>query len=263
MILNEIWNAMRRSIPYEVKGLNNRNIMIDLKEQVKILVELQGLDTQIFRRRNALEEMPENLRMLDEAFKAKMVNLKTLEENLKLIQVRRRDKENDLATKEGSIKKLQTQLYQLKTNKEYNTMQEEISRIKADNSLIEEDIIKMFDQTDIENEKIAKEKEFLKGEEAKLNEEKRRVEEETKRIKTEVDSLNSQRASLAEKVDKTILAKYERILKGKDGLAVVPVTGESCQGCFRILPSQVIHEIRAKKDLVFCENCARILYLEE
>jgi predicted nucleic acid-binding Zn-ribbon protein len=237
--------------------------MVNLEEQVKLLVELQDLDTQIFKRERDLLDMPENLSILDEAFKSKMSNLKALEDNLKSLQVKRKDKENDLESKEGSMKKLQTQLYQLKTNKEYTTMQGEIARIKADNSLIEEDILKILDQIDIENQRITKEKEFLKGEEAKLNEEKRKVEEETKRINLEVDSLKRQRTSLVEKIDKKVLAKYDRIIKSKDGLAVVPVAGESCQGCFRILPPQVINEIRMKKDLVFCENCARILYLEE
>ena len=65
------------------------------------------------------------------------------------------------------------------------------------------------------------------------------------------------------KIDKAALAKYDRIVKSKDGLAVVPVAGDSCQGCFRILPSQMIHEIRTKKELVCCGSCARILYLEE
>ena len=129
--------------------------------------------------------------------------------------------------------------------------------------MIEEEIIKIFDQVDSENQKIAKEKEFLKGEEAKLNGEKKKVDGETGRIKSEVDALKNQRALLVEKVDKSILAKYERILKSKDGLAVVSVAGDSCQGCFRILPPQVIHEIRMKKELVFCGNCARIIYLEE
>ena len=237
--------------------------MENLEEQVKLLVELQALDTQILKHERDLVEMPENLNRLDELFKSKMTNLKALEDGVKALQVKRKDRENDLESKEGSIKKLQSQLYQLKTNKEYTTMQGEISRIKADNSLIEEDILKIFDQVDAENVKIVKEKEFLKGEEVKLSEEKRKVDEETKRIGAEVDVLKAQRNALTEKIDKKVLAKYDRIMKSKDGLAVVPVTGESCQGCFRLLPSQVIHEIRMKKDLVICENCARILYLEE
>lgn len=237
--------------------------MVNIEDQVKLLIELQGFDTQILRREKDLLDMPENIKRLDEEFKAKMINLKALEDNVKFLQVKRKDKENELGTKEESIKKLQTQLYQLKTNKEYSTMQEEIARIRADNSLIEEDILKIFDQVDIENQKIAKEKEFLKGEEEKLKEEKRKVEEETKRISAELEALKSQRNTLTEKIDRSVLTRYDRIIKSKDGLAVVPVAGGSCQGCFRIMPPQVIHEIRMKKDLVICENCARILYIEE
>jgi predicted nucleic acid-binding Zn-ribbon protein len=44
---------------------------------------------------------------------------------------------------------------------------------------------------------------------------------------------------------------------------VVPIAGDSCQGCFRILPPQVINEVRMKTELVVCENCTRILYVEE
>ena len=56
---------------------------------------------------------------------------------------------------------------------------------------------------------------------------------------------------------------HERILKNKDGLAVVPVTDGSCQGCFGMMPAQVINEIRMKDKIVMCENCARMLYIEE
>jgi predicted nucleic acid-binding Zn-ribbon protein len=168
-----------------------------------------------------------------------------------------------LESKEGSIMKFQSQLNQVKTNKEYSALEGEIARTRADNSLIEEDVLKIFDQMDAETQKILKEKEFLKAEEGKLAQQKKKFDEEVGRIKTEAEGLNAQRAILAGKIDKAILAKYNRIIKSKDGLAVVPVTGDSCQGCFRILPSQVIHEIRTKKELVCCGSCARILYIEE
>ena len=235
----------------------------NLEEQLKLLVELQGLDSQILKIERELTFIPEEIKRVEGEFEAKKADLKKLEDGVKTLQLKRKEKEVELQSKEDMIKKHQAQMYQVKTNKEYSALQQEIERIKADDSLIEEDIIKIFDQVDAENKKIAQEKEFLKGEEAKLNEEKKRWETESKRITGEMDNLKVQRASLAEKVDKTVLSKYERILQGKDGLAVVPVLGDSCQGCFSKMPPQVIHEIMMKKDLIFCENCARILYIEE
>ena len=238
-------------------------LMVNLEEQIKLLVELQYLDTHIFKLEDELESAPEKIKNLEDNFKEKAANLKKLEDDVKTLQLKRKEREGDLESKEGTIKKYQTQLYQIKTNKEYTALQEEIGRVRADNSLIEEDIIKILDQIDAENKKIAQEKEFLKQEEVRLNEEKVRLNEEAARAKTELEGVNLKRSELAAKVEKNILAKYERIIKSKDGLAVVPVANDSCQGCFRIMPPQVINEIRMKTNLIFCENCARILYIEE
>ena len=237
--------------------------MENLEEQLKLLVELQGLDTQILKIRRDLESIPQELKKMDYAFEDKKSDLKKLEEALIALQMKRKEKEMDLESKEGSIKKFQSQLNQIKTNKEYAALNGEIGRTRADNSLIEEDILKIFDQMDVENRKIAKEKEFLKTEEVKLSEQKKKFDEEVSRIKAAAEGLCAQRAVLVVKIDKAALAKYDRIVKSKDGLAVVPVAGDSCQGCFRILPSQMIHEIRTKKELICCGSCARILYIEE
>lgn len=236
---------------------------VNFAEQIKLLVELQGLDTQIFKLEEDLGSIPVKVKEMEDRFKDKSANLKSLEDGVKTLQVKRKEREGDLQAKEEAVKKFQSQMYQVKTNKEYSAFQEEIARAKADGSLIEEDIIKIFDQVDGENKKIAQEKEFLKKEEAVLAEEKKKFDGDVTRIKAELGTLKSQRSALAGKVDPTVLPKYERIVASKNGLAVVPVVNESCQGCFRVMPPQVINEIRMKDALVFCENCARMLYIEE
>ena len=237
--------------------------MENLKEQIKLLIELQSLDTHIFRFEDELESIPETIKKKEEEFKEKNSSLKKLEDDLKALVMKRKEREGDLEAKEGSIRKYQQQLNQVKTNKEYSALQEEIGRVKADNSIIEEAILNLFDEIDAGNKKIAKEKDFLKSEEAAFNEEKKKLIEESNRIKTELDGLKKQRAELTAKVDKNILKKYERIIKNKDGLAVVTIADEACQGCFRVMPPQVVNEIKMNDELVFCENCARILYLDE
>lgn len=236
---------------------------VNIEEQVKLLVELQGLDTQIFRIERDIAAIPEDIKHLEDLFKDKTSNLKSLEDGLKTLQLKRKEKEGDLEAKEVTIKKHQGQLYQVKTNKEYSALEQEISRIKADNSLIEEDIIKILDQVDQQNRDIAREREVVKSEEAKLNEEKKKKSEELKRLEEDLARLKVQRLALSEKIDKIILSKYERIVRNKDGLAVVPIISESCQGCFRVLPPQVIHEAKMRKDIILCDNCSRILYIED
>ena len=237
--------------------------MENLEEQIKLLVELQGLDSHIFRLEDELESIPQTIKNADEAFKEKNANLKKLEDDVKALQLKRKEREGDLEAKEGAIKKYQTQQFQVKTNKEYTALQGEIGRVRADNSIIEEDVIRILDQIDAENKKIQIEKEFLKAEEARLNEEKKKLNEDAGRCKAELEVLKVKRGELAKKVDKNVLSKYERLVKNRDGLGIVSVSGEACQGCFRVMPPQVINEIRMKKELIFCEYCTRILYIEE
>lgn len=237
--------------------------MENLKEQIKLLVELQGLDTHIFRLEDGLEAIPETIKNKEDEFKEKDASLKKLDDELKALQVKRKEKEGDLAAKEGNIKKFQQQQNLVKTNKEYSALRDEIGRAKADNSIIEEEILKLFYEIESENKKIAAEKEFLKGEEAKFIEEKKRLLAEADGMKGELAGLKSQREALAARVDKNILKRYERIVKSKDGLAVVTIVDEACQGCFRVLPPQVTNEVKMNEELVVCEYCTRILYIEE
>ena len=153
---------------------------------------------------------------------------------------------------------------QVKTNKEYTALLDEIDRVKADDSLVEEAIINLLDEIDAANKKIVEEKGRLKTEEVKLAEEKKRLNEDAARLKAEASGFEKQRAELAAKVDKTILDKYTRILPSmSDGLAVVAIANDTCQGCFRVMPAQVINEVRMHNAIVICENCARILYIED
>lgn len=236
---------------------------MDIAGQISLLVELQKLDTQIYELNKRKQEIPLLIKDLEEEFKKKSEGVKEEEAQMKSLLVKEKERENELLSKEETIKKCQTQLYQIKTNKEYSAMQREIEGHKADKSVLEDEIIAILDGVEAKKKKIEGYKAALKDEENKLNKEKAKGDSELKEIEAKLSTLNIDRAKEAEKIDKVMLQKYDRILKGKEGLAMVPVREDACGGCHLNLPPQVINEIRMKKDLVFCESCARILYINE
>jgi len=75
--------------------------------------------------------------------------------------------------------------------------------------------------------------------------------------------LQSQRNQIVKQVSPKILAKYEKILLNRDFLAIVKVENNSCRGCFMNVPPQVINLIKMYDNLVICEVCQRILYIED
>jgi len=235
----------------------------NMEEQIKMLLELQALDLEISSKKRMLNEIPESIKELDDLIESKSSNLKKLEEDLKSTQLKRKEKETELASKEASIKKYQGQLFQVKTNKEYTALENEIASIKADNSLLEEDILRFFDEADVLSKEIDKEKELLALEKKKIDAQKVTMESERKKAEDEFKELQGKREGFSKNIDRNVLSTYERILENRSELAMVPIVRGTCGGCNMNLPPQVINEVRLKKDLVFCGNCSRILYYED
>ena len=164
-----------------------------VKEQIGLLIGLQVIDKEIYVLTAENKNIPEELKAIKEALETKKTGIKQAEEKLKSLQVALKDKEINLQQKEEQIKKLQTQLYQLKTNKEYSTMLAEIEGIKADNSTLEEGIIKLMDEIEMAKKKIAEEKELFKKEEANAQKRKDTINAREKEINAKLSDLSVQR----------------------------------------------------------------------
>ena len=236
---------------------------MSVAELLNNLIKLQSIDKEIFDFKRQLGGMPNKLKMLDEKVGTADSKVKEKEEDIKKIQLERKSKEMDLGEKENAIKKYQTQLYQVKTNAEYSALEKEIAGLKADNSVLEEEILMTFDNIEAAEKMIDEEKKKFEGLKKMIDEEKEKLNSEKAVIEKKLADLEEKRKKITPLIDKNTLSRYERILNGKDGVAMVPVKGENCGGCFVNLPPQVINEISAKNKIIYCERCSRILYLED
>ena len=104
---------------------------------------------------------------------------------------------------------------------------------------------------------------FLADEEKKYLDAKKEIEESIKEMEGSIKTFETQRSQIVPGVDKLTLSKYEKILINKNGLAIVPVQGRSCGGCFMNVPAQVVNEIKMNDRIIYCEMCSRILYLTD
>jgi hypothetical protein len=237
---------------------------MNLKEEIRKIVQLQEIDTQIQNLANQKEvELPKNIENLRNELEEEKKKLSIFEEEVKKLQVKRKEKELELASKEENVKKAQSQLYQLKTNKEYQAKLSEITSLKADVSVLEEEIIKILDEIEESEKRFKEEKEKFSDKEKEFKEKEAKIKEEIKEIEIKIKNLQDKRNILIKDIDKNVLSKYEQLLKTRSGLAVVPVENENCGACHIRLTPQTINEIKMYKDLVFCENCVRMLYLPE
>ena len=236
---------------------------VSIKDQVKRLVELQKLDGEIYNLKQDLAAKPQVIKDLEAQFENGKAHLKSLEEKGKSLLVARKDLELDLKSKEADIGKAKTQLNLIKTNKEYSAKLSEIEYIKADQSVMEDKILASLEEGDSLNKEIEKEKIAVSNLEKEFLTKKRQAQDDMAVIEDRIKVLESQRGQVIPEVDKTILKRYEKILNRKDGIGIAPVQGTTCGGCFMNVTHQMINAIKMHEQLIECEICSRILYLED
>lgn len=236
---------------------------VDLKAQINNLIQLQTIDSEIYALKNEKAAKPEEIKALTVSFEEKKSHLALLEKNSLDLQKQRKDKELELGTREENAKKLQNQLYQLKTNKEYQAMLQQIDSAKADASVIEDKILEILDQFDKVKKESNLEKEKLQEGEKIFNNQKKQIEDRISQIDSRLEQLEAQRKQVIPNIAPKILSQYERILKNRDGLAIVSVKDNSCLGCNMFVPPQVINLIQMYERIITCEICNRILYIQD
>ena len=78
--------------------------------------------------------------------------------------------------------------------------------------------------------------------------------------KKDEEKLGKQSVVAEKVIDERLLNAYKR-LRGsvRNGLAVVPVLRDACGGCFNSVPPQRQMDIAARKKVIVCEHCGRVL----
>lgn len=235
----------------------------NVKEIIHKLVSMQKIDEELFAFRREIRQKPEELAELKAGFDEKKLTLSKLETRVRELELLRKAKELDLKVKEQDILKADTSLMALKSNREYQARLFEIENMKADKSVIESEVLKQMDESDKVAKQVEAEKLIVAAEEKKYLAEKEKVDAVIAKLTEESSGLEVRRREVMVAVDKVSLALYERIVENRDGVAIVPIVNNACGGCFMHLPDQVINKIKKYDELVRCEVCARLQYLQE
>lgn len=76
---------------------------------------------------------------------------------------------------------------------------------------------------------------------------------------TGLEELKAARKEIASKIPAALLNRYEK-LAAHYKVAILPVSGNKCLGCFVKLPTSYFSSAYSH-ELLTCENCGRLLYI--
>jgi predicted nucleic acid-binding Zn-ribbon protein len=231
--------------------------MLDTIEKLLIL---QDRDRKIQRVTAELGHIEPERRMFQAKATETQAALEQAKSKVRQLEADRKALELEVETKKQLIARYANQQLQTRKNEEYRALSHEIETCKAEIFAIENSEIELMEQAE------AAQKEVVRATQA-ANEARKLVEEQLAQLGTreenlrkEAAQLETNRGELAAAVDELVRGRYERLVRNKGENVVVGVQHGVCGGCHMRLPPQLLVQCQAKKELITCSNCGRILY---
>lgn len=230
-----------------------------MKEVVNNLIKLQDIDHRLNELKMQKGDLPQLIETVGEDIKEKKGETERLKEQSEKMQSDRKLYEKEIEASKALFKKYEDQLYQVKTNKEYDAISLEMDTKKMEIEGLEEKILKTMEEDQEIDNKLKVLAEEVATSETQFKEYEKELEEISQITQKEESKLLKEREKIAKNIEPRLFKQYERIAKAKEGIAVAPIKKSSCGGCFSAIPPQKIVEIRELNRLYTCEYCGRIL----
>jgi len=225
------------------------------------LYNLQQLDLELRDKQQELSDV-ENKLGDNKALLAAETKLASQREQLEDARKRQKSCEWELDDLQEKTRQVDGKLYGGKTKdpKELVNLEKEVKALKSqirtkEDSLLE--LMSQIEQMEADVGGTAEESEQLKREWGQRQE---TLGPRKGELETELAEVKGERGGLAQQVDSEALSVYERI-RLATGQAVVKVERGRCLGCHIAVPTSQWQKVKSG-DLIRCNNCSRILYLE-
>jgi len=233
-----------------------------LREQLELLWELQKIDLELKSIQEEKDRYPKEMKKLDEKQKVERERIEKEKEKIESLEKTRRQKEGQLALEQEKIKRVEGKMFEVKTNKEYQALLSEIDSIKEANSRMEEEILQVMDEIDELKKDLSKREKDAGVTLEKIETERKKLGEKMARDEKIWDGQVERRKVLSKQIESKLVKLYNTLKEKRQGVGVVGVKHETCQGCFVNVPPQMFIEVQKNNALVRCPHCNRILYWE-
>ena len=207
-----------------------------------------------------MTEIPQLQAALDARLAERAAAVDAVKARVAACQGARRDVEKDLAAVQGRLSKYKNQLMEVKTNKEYQAMQKEMSVAEQEISDLETRMLERMEEADGLAVELKDVEASLKSAQTEVARERQELEGERGRVDEDLRRTSEERASVAALIPREALAIFARIAHGRRGLAMAEARDGLCTVCHVRLRPQVFNEVRRNAAIVQCDSCTRILY---
>lgn len=235
-----------------------------VEQKLNQLYAIQLIDSEIDQISNLKGALPMEVSDLEDDITGLETRIAKLTEAMDDFKSTISSHQANIKESENHIVRYQKQLDDVKNNREYEALTKEIEMQNLEIQLSNKKIKELEIQVEAKEEVRTEAEGRLDSKNKDLEVKKVELEKIIAKTEKEEAKLLKQSDKLKKDVDDRLMKAYNRIRsRYQNKLAVVPVEREACGGCFNRVPPQVRIEISARKNIIACEHCGRVLVDEE
>jgi predicted nucleic acid-binding Zn-ribbon protein len=233
-----------------------------MEKDISILAKIAFVDKMLDDFEDELGDLPKSVKTKESNISDIKAKITETEQIINDVRVFVATAKSTLIALKEKEDKLAQQQFLVRNNKEFDAISSEIKTLKDEHEKL---AVKMrtegMKETNL-NTILDSQKKELEMAIAELTELNRQFDEMTNEHSDEVQVYNRARKNLRATVSDSLYDRYAQI-RTRINDAAVPVKRDSCMGCYRQIPQQIIVEMRNQLDRIFqCENCGRLLIPE-
>jgi predicted nucleic acid-binding Zn-ribbon protein len=234
-----------------------------MSPSIQALLVLQDRDRRLRGMTEDLDRIPKDESRAKERLAGDEAAVKTARDHLMANEVEIKKVELDVGTRRTTIQRLKTQQFETRKNDEYQALGHEIVRYEKEVDQLETKELEFMERADSLRATLTAAEQALAKTRQRVDEELAALADRKKRIETEAAEVREERARLAAAAPQDQMPLYERLLKTKNGLAIVPAVAGKCTGCHMKLVASTMVKVNSGTEGTQCESCGRLLYAGE
>ena len=227
---------------------------------LKQLITLQELENSSTASRSKLDGLPARQDALDVRLERSAAHVSGAHQRFDEHKADRQAQEKDLAAVQTRLSRFKDQLMEVKTNKEYQAMQLEITGGEAEINRLEDHVLERMLEADELTSNVQTAEQQHADEQSMVESERAGLELERTELEKRIEQLEAERAERTSGLSAPALSLFATVAKHRNGVAVVEARDGRCSSCQVRLRPQLFNDIRRNDTLIQCESCQRILY---
>ena len=224
-------------------------------------IRLQSLDDRTAVVTKEISALPKHIAEIEKKLEAHNRRLEADRAALVANQKQRKTLESDIQIQDQKSSKLKTQMMEAKTNDQYRAFQHEIDFCQKEVRRFEDQILDLMTASEPLEKNVKAAEGSLAQEKKQVEAEKADARDRTAADQKEIAALNEERAGIIKQMEPRLAAEYERIRKGRAGVAIAEAINGRCSKCNITLRPQFLQELKRGDSVMVCESCKRILYV--